>query len=251
MLLNIDGVGRYRIDGGYQILIDPDPDVPQRNLRLFLLGSAFGVLLHQRGLLPLHANAIEIGGRAVAFMGESGSGKSTLAAWFHDHGFRIIADDVCVVQFGPSGSATIVPGLSRLRLSQEILEMSGRDPQKHDRSYAGEYDKFDVPIAHGDGPPGELNLAAIYVLERGDALAIRRLEGIEAAESIFAHTYRGAFIAAVKGEHSHWSGAVRLVQQTPLFRLERTWDLGRMDEELGHIVDHAAWLVRPHEVSRA
>ena len=78
-------------------------NVPDANIRLYLLGSAMGVLLHQRGLLPLHANAVEIDGKAFAFMGASGSGKSTLAAWFHDHGYRIIADDVCAVRFETEG----------------------------------------------------------------------------------------------------------------------------------------------------
>ena len=51
--------------------IDPEndftaPGASSRNVRVFLLGSAFGALLHQRGLLPLHANAVEVDGRAVA-----------------------------------------------------------------------------------------------------------------------------------------------------------------------------------------
>ena len=82
-----------------EIVAEPRQGVPDSNVRLFLLGSAMGALLHQRGLLPLHTNAVEVGGRAFAFMGKSGAGKSTLAAWFHDRGFRIVADDVCVVGF--------------------------------------------------------------------------------------------------------------------------------------------------------
>ncbi len=71
-----EDVARYRIAAGRTIVVERLPNSPARNVRLFLLGSAFGALLHQRGLLPLHANAVEIGGKAVAFMGESGAGKS-------------------------------------------------------------------------------------------------------------------------------------------------------------------------------
>ena len=92
---------------GNQIVIDAAPDATDRNVRLFLLGSALGALLHQRGLLPLHANAIDLGGGAVAFSGHSGAGKSTIAAWFHDRGHRILADDVCVVGFDQSGRALV------------------------------------------------------------------------------------------------------------------------------------------------
>ena len=60
LLLTVPDVGRYRIEGGHEIIVDPNTGVPERNVRLYLLGSAFGALLHQRGLLPLHANAVEI-----------------------------------------------------------------------------------------------------------------------------------------------------------------------------------------------
>ena len=126
LLLTIPDVARYRIEGGTEIVVDAHPSAPDRNIRLYLLGLAFGALLHQRGLLPLHANAVEVDGKAVAFMGESGAGKSTLAAWFHDRGHRIVADDVCVVGFSKGGQAFAHPGLPRLRLWDEALEASGR-----------------------------------------------------------------------------------------------------------------------------
>src|SRR5215213_168075 len=107
LLLTVADAGRFLISQGRTIRVEALNGVDPRNVRLFLLGSAFGALLHQRGLLPLHANAIEVDGTAVAFMGASGAGKSTLAAWFHDRGYRIIADDVCVVRFDDRGTARV------------------------------------------------------------------------------------------------------------------------------------------------
>ena len=68
-----------------------------------------GAALHQRGILPLHANAVEIDHRAVAFMGASGAGKSTLAAWFHDQGYPILADDVCVIRADDGAARSPIP----------------------------------------------------------------------------------------------------------------------------------------------
>ena len=147
-VLVIPKVARYGIEAGKRITVDAEPGVPERNVRVFLLGSAFGVLLHQRGLLPLHANAIEIDGAAVAFMGPSGAGKSTLAAWFHDRGFRVIADDVCAVSHDFEGRPQAAPGLPRLRLWAEALELMGRSSHGLNRSVLNDDDdeKFDVPI---------------------------------------------------------------------------------------------------------
>ena len=111
-VLRINGIATYLMRAGREIIVHSSPGAADRNVRLYLLGSAMGILLHQKGLLPLHANAIEIDGRAAAFMGETGAGKSTLAAWLHDAGHRVIADDVCVLRFDEErGRVGVQPGM--------------------------------------------------------------------------------------------------------------------------------------------
>jgi hypothetical protein len=240
LLLTIPDVGRYRMRAGCEILVDPIDDVPDRNLRLFLLGSAFGALLHQRRLLPLHANAVEIDGRAVAFMGETGAGKSTLAAWFHDRGFRVIADDVCVVGFGDRGEPYAAPGLPRLRLWGEALTLMGREAAGFARSYVGtDEEKYDVPINSESAAQSNKPLGALYLLDRGQQFSAAQLTGLEAAETVFANTYRGAYVSAVSGQLSHWESSVRLVRHLPVFRASREWDLKKVDEQCQLMLDHA------------
>ena len=245
LVLVIPEVARYRIEAGNRITVDSEPGVPERNLRLFLLGSAFGVLLHQRGLLPLHANAIEIGGRAVAFMGPSGAGKSTLAAWFHDGGFKVIADDVCVVSFNLDGRPCTSPGLPRLRLWADALQLMGRDLQGLSRSFlSDEHEKFDVPMDAASSARSQLPLAAIYLLDRGSEFSIVPLRGIEAADAVFANTYRGGYLAKTSAQKQHWESAVRLVRGTPVFRAIRQWDSSALEEQCSRLLHHARELTR-------
>ena len=142
----------YAVLEGRRIIVDPADGADPRNVRLYLLGSAMGLLLHQRGVLPLHANAVEIDGQAFAFMGPSGAGKSTLAAWFHDQGLRVVADDVCAVHFDAQLRPWVSQGLPRLRLWKSALEATGRSDGHFQRSYAGDeqWDKFDVPLVQPD-----------------------------------------------------------------------------------------------------
>lgn len=252
LLLIIPDVGRYRIVGGSSITVQPQPGVPDRNVRLFLLGSAFGALLHQRGLLPLHANAVEIDGNAVAFMGASGAGKSTLAAWFHDRGYRIIADDVCVVGYA-DGFPLAQPGLPRLRLWAETLKFMARSTAEYERSYVGmveEFDKFDVPIDRSAAAHKGVPLAALYLLSRAKDFSIQQLHGIEATEVVFANTYRGAYVSAASAQLSHWNASLRLVQSAPIFRAAREWNLARLNEQCRRLLDHAAEQIRSHSLSR-
>lgn len=245
VMLIIDEVARYAIFDGRRIVVQPAPGAAERNVRLYLLGSAMGMLLHQRGLLPLHANAVEINGQAVAFMGASGAGKSTLAAWFQDRGYRVIADDVCVVVFDGEGRPLATPGLPRFRLWTEALATLGKDAGAFERSYAGadEYDKYDVPVAVGSTVSGAIPLVAVYLLGRGGGFSVEQLTGVAAAEAIFANTYRGAFVKLAKGPSDHMHACLRLIRQSAVFRVERRWDLAKMNEQNDAILAHAKELV--------
>ncbi|MEA2999624.1 MAG: hypothetical protein QOK17_1457 [Sphingomonadales bacterium] len=240
-LLTVPRVARYLISGGRGIVVDSAPGASERNVRLFLLGSAFGALLHQRGLLPLHANAIEIGDRAFAFCGHSGAGKSTVAAWFHDRGHRILADDVCVIGFDKDGRALAYPGIPRLRLWKEALEASGREAGAFARSF-DDLDKYDVPTGR-EAPLRPLPLGAIYLLRRTEEGAtpaeVKRFAGVDAVETLVSNTYRGAYLKTIGRTGEHLSACLRIARAVPLFMAERAWGFDRFDAQARRLEAHA------------
>jgi hypothetical protein len=237
--LTIDGVARYRISNGSRITVQSEAGAPEANVRLFLLGSAMGVLLHQRGLLPLHASAVEVDGRAIAFIGPSGAGKSTLAAAFHDQGHRLIADDVCVIGFDGEGRAFARPGIPRLRLWEEALAASGRAPEGYELSYAGDesFRKYDVPIPPRVDQQGETRVAAVLDLRTEESVQFRPMIGSEAVEAIFANTYRGEYLQAAGQPSAHWQAAVGLIRGVAVFELSRPRELGRLAGDVGRIAE--------------
>ena len=237
--LFIPGVGRYRMSAG-EMVVDADPAASERNVRLYLLGSAFAAILHQRGLLPLHANAVVIEGKAVGFLGHPGAGKSTLAAAFHDRGLPLLADDVCVVTRGPGGEPVAQPGIPRLRLWREALEASGRAAHNYEMSF-DDWDKYNVPAAaEAASPPAPLS--HLYLLERaeeGEAAAIERLSGSAAVEALVANTYRGAYVPLMGRTAEHLVACAALARQVPLFRARRLWGLGSLESEADRLEAHA------------
>lgn len=243
-LLSIPQVGRYLIREGREIVVDPEPGASDRNLRVFLLGSAFGALLHQRGLLPLHANAIEIGGRAVAFSGHSGAGKSTIAGWFQDRGLRMLSDDVCVIGGGDGeGPPLAFPGVPRLRLWRDALEESGRAAEDYPRSF-DDRDKYDVPAAPGSGEVAmPLPLERIYILARAEeedeGPAIRRLSGVEAVDALVANTYRGGYVKMIGGTGAHLAQCLRIARSVPVFEARRVWGFVSFDRQAAMLEEHA------------
>ena len=69
LLLNYKTAARYLVSGGNEIIIDRYPDADDDVIRLFLLGSAFGAVLHQQDYLPLHGNGIIYKGECVSVLG--------------------------------------------------------------------------------------------------------------------------------------------------------------------------------------
>lgn len=241
-LLVIPKVGRFLIRGGREMVVEPAAGVSQRNLRLFMLGSAFAAILHQRSLLPLHANAVVVDGRGIGFMGHPGAGKSTLAAWFHDRGFDVLADDVCVVTPGPDGRPLAHPGIPRLRLWREALEAGGRDASVYERSFDN-MDKYTVPTDLERVLPA-VPLSHLYLLEKAEGdPSVDRLEGSAAVEAMIANTYRGAYVRLMGLTRQHLLACAELARTVPVFRARRRWGYDAFDAEGAALEAHARQLI--------
>lgn len=236
-LLNIPEVGLYLMRKGREMVVEGDPRGSERNLRLYLLGSAFAAILHQRHLLPLHANSILVDGQAIGFMGHPGAGKSTMAASFHDRGFGILSDDVCVVGPGPTAFA----GIPRLRLWREALEASGRTVDGYEMSF-DDMDKYNVPIGDDETGPSQAPLSHLYLLDDAggsEAPGITPIRGSAAVEALVANTYRGAYVPLMGRTQAHLQACIRLAREAPVFRVTRLWGLDSLAGQAEAIAAHA------------
>jgi hypothetical protein len=91
----------------------PTPETNAATLRRLLLDQVLPRLVAHRESLVLHAGAVSIDGRAVAFFGDTGGGKSTLAGSFHAAGYPLLTDDslVITVEGGAPRARPTYPGL--------------------------------------------------------------------------------------------------------------------------------------------
>ena len=120
----LEKVGAFLVRGGREIVIDPAPGVEERLLRLSLLGPALALILHQRGLLVMHASVVARGDHAVAFLGKNGWGKSTIAAALHTKGYDLVTDDVAAVRFDADGPY-VFPSFPQMKLWPEAATLLG------------------------------------------------------------------------------------------------------------------------------
>ena len=74
--------------------IHHDEPMSAKDVADFLLGPVLGIVLRLRGVTCLHASAVSLGGKAIAFVGVEGAGKSTTAALFAQKGHAVLSDDI-------------------------------------------------------------------------------------------------------------------------------------------------------------
>ena len=124
VLLHVDDAGDFLIRSGTGITISPLPGAAMNVVRLYLAGSAMGVLFHQRGQFIFHGAAVLTGHGASVFVGDSGAGKSTLAAHLALSGFPVLSDDTLPVL--EQGDACLVwPGAEVFKMWRDALEGLG------------------------------------------------------------------------------------------------------------------------------
>jgi hypothetical protein len=183
-------VGAFLVKAGREIVVDAAPGVEDRVLRLSILGPALALLLHQRGLLVLHASVVARGDEAVAFLGKNGWGKSTIAAALHVKGYDLVADDVAAIAI-ESEVPRVLPGFPQVKLWPEAVTLLGETPE-HLPLLHPNFEKRGWRAERGFSR-GLRRLARIYVIAPGPSPTIERLGAREACFELLAHWYGHRF----------------------------------------------------------
>lgn len=159
----------------------------------YLLGPILGFVLRLRGVTCLHASAVALDDRAVAFVGPAYAGKSTTAAAFSRLGHPVLADDI-VALVDDSGAPRVQPAFPQVRLWPESVELLYGTADALPR-LTPNWEKRCLDLSSGGSTfaQGPLPLAAVYVLgERGEhagASAVACIPGVEALLALVANTH--------------------------------------------------------------
>ncbi|HYH18860.1 MAG TPA: tetratricopeptide repeat protein [Azospirillum sp.] len=229
-LLTAEGTARFLVREGRQVIVDTRKDPAAPELRPYLLGIVLGMLAHQRGLLPLHAGAVRVGGEAVVIAAPSGSGKSTLSAALMGRGHALLADDVSVIDTAAPGGPVLWPSVPRLRLHADSLDAVGiplaglaGDPVRKDKFQVRGLDRFHA---------GPLPLGAVYLLRRaqpGEEPGVERLHGPYAVKAAFDDIFGNRIPELLGRMPDQIRALIRLAGMVPVYRLKRSDDIGQLD----------------------
>lgn len=237
----VEGIADYCVNAGREIRVVMESGAGARETRLFLLGSAWGALCYQRGILVLHSSVVQVNDHAVAFCGASGAGKSSIAAWLAAHGFPLVGDDLC--RFDPDAEPPRVYRASRrLKLWRDALDNLGWRHGGLERDHF-RMDKYHVPAELDEttlaSRKNTLPLKAMYVLSWGE-FGIRRLTGLAALRQLIeSATYRGDLLEPMGQLAAHWQRCALLSRGVPVWQFARPLNWSAMDGAMRRLA--AGW----------
>ena len=174
----------FRVRYGKEIIININSTIDQILLRLLILNQGMGLLLNQRGYLVLHGSAVNINGKAIAFLGRSLRGKSTIAASLNIRGYPLITDDVLAINFNKN-EPQILPSYPRIKLRDDILKLISTNNLKQIQANQNKY----CYNANKNFSTNPLPLKNIYLIEKSHKNEINILKSCEALIELIKQSY--------------------------------------------------------------
>ena len=218
-LLNVDGVARYLVRAGRNILVEPRGG-GDRDVAVFLAGSVLAALLQQRGVVTLHASAIETPAGAVLFLGRSGDGKSSLLAAMVQRGHAMLADDVTGVILDSGGRPTALSAFPCARLWADALDELGWQAPTRGRVQKG-LEKYLAPVGRFRATPLAVRAAYMLTPSPGSGIEIEPCTRHTAFERLLKYTYRRRYLSGLGQRPAHFRAVAAMAGQVPAFRVKR------------------------------
>jgi hypothetical protein len=235
--------GLFLLRGGRRagrFLVEADAVTFERNfecedaiLARYFTDRVLVALLRHRGLLVLHANAVEVSGGVIVIGGESGTGKSTTLAALLDRGGRMLSDDVTALQPGGAPrSVEVLPGVAQTHLTADAAEGLGYTVGP---AQLQPWRRMKAAIPTHDGMAqraGRLRALYILRLSDGDDVVVTQANGGDKFRALQECVYGPMFTEEYPALFPLMSTVVNTV---PFFWLERPagrWSVGEVGDAI-------------------
>lgn len=244
-LLRVPGIVRFLLRDGAAIDYEAEADAQPGDLAAFVIGAAFGLLLHQRGLVTVQASSVCVNGKAVLFLGASGVGKSTLAAALAQRGHQLLGDDFSVLSLDAGGAPQVHPDGGRQKLWTEAIDALGL-AESCASPVRGQLLKFHVGAPAASVAP--LPLGPAYALR--DARpprkpGIQRPNVVDGALIIRGNAYRPGVVRRMRQAQLYFQVATAVGNGEGAFHLTRDLDFARLDQTIDALEAHWSGAIAP------
>ncbi|NBB76672.1 MAG: hypothetical protein GVY02_04770 [Bacteroidetes bacterium] len=233
--MTVDEVGSFYAKNGNYVEYSVEIGAMPSTVELFLNGSIYGAILHQRAILPIHGSSFIFDGNCVMLCGHSGSGKSSLTASFCINGGQFLTDDVTPILFDYD-KPEVWPRSGRIKLWEDSLEQLGQ--RKEGLAKIREVDeKYYYELESSLREPCPLHHVLILGVTDTDEVTFRQIQKTEAFTYLHKEIYRREFLGAMpKTESAYLKKISTICNRVPVTRVGRPASIS-IDEMRQEIAD--------------
>ena len=223
--MQVDEVGNFYACGGNRVEYAPADGASRASLEVYLNGSVYGAILHQRRILPMHGSSFIEKGMGIMLCGESGAGKSSLTAAFCLDGAEFLTDDVTPIVF-KNQLPEIMPLSDRIKLWQDCLKQLERKEESLVPIWEGEtkyYFPMEKNMRHS------VPLEQVFIIETGDFEQVEHspVTGVEAFSAIRNEVYRWEYLPAMpESEKRYLEQLIIMSSRLRITRIKRPKGIG-------------------------
>lgn len=203
---------------GQTLTVAPGDRANPQLLNLYILSEALGLILHQRGLMLIHASAIRIRDAVVIFVGVPGEGKSTTAAAFAQRGHLVLSDDMVAIDFSRP-QPMVLPAFPQIKIWSASVKGLNYNESTLAPLFPGstkrtirQTEDFEI-----EGIP----LAQVLFLETGDRFSLDRLDASEAIVQLTRFFSCPNPLLQGTALSQHFDHCTQLLHTVPVNRLTR------------------------------
>ncbi len=220
--MNVDGVGSFYASGGNYISLTPDSKASIETIELYLNGSTYGAILHQRKIMPLHGSCFVYNNKGIMLCGESGAGKSSLTAAFVIDGNEFLTDDVTPVLF-LNNQVFIWTMSDRIKLWEDSLKQLNQNKDGL-KKIDPETEKFYYPLNSYQDSTFLLDHIFLIEIHEQPVIIFKELTGAEKVIALRNEIYRYEYLQGMpENEILYFKKLIEVsknIKMTKLYRPE-------------------------------
>lgn len=229
--MTVKNVGRFYACNGKQIEYSADEKADAASIELYMNGSVYGAILHQRHILPLHGSSFIFDNSGVMFCGDSGAGKSSLTTSFCLNGAGFLTDDVTPILFDDE-KPEIWPRSGKIKLWNDSLQQFRKEKDNLTK-IRPEDDKYYFEIKSNRKEAYPLHTILILQVTEDDEVSFEKIQKVEAFSYLYQEIYRKEYLFAMPEAESAYlekiSGICEHVSITKVLR-PQSISIGKMRE---------------------
>ena len=228
MWFYIKDVAKYLITNGSSIIVEPEKNAPDIEIKKFILGSCLGMALLQRYTVAIHGGVVVVNDKAIILTGDSGAGKSTLTAAFRIAGYKFMSDDVAatIIDLDRLDYPLVCPGYPRQKLCIDAMESMDYDKENYIKIDKIR-NKYSIPT-NDSFVQKNMPLGAIIELTSDDCdcVEIEEVNGLDKIEMLMKNIYRIEITKKSGIYDKYLRKCIHIAKQVPFYRLKRP--IGRL-----------------------